>query len=118
MLIMLLLLLGQGVTGLFTNDDIMLEGPLTHLVSYDQSRTLTGIHETISWMLVAIVSLHVFAILFYGVVKKENLVKSMITGKKYALEKQAFSEGKNYWFRGSVLLGLCSGVVYAIINYL
>jgi cytochrome b len=144
-IVMLLLLLGQGLTGLFTNDDIMLEGPLTHLVSYEQSRSLTGIHENISWLLVGFVSLHLIAILFYKFVKKEKLVKAMITGyveadrqvsgntseeEKGTLKealKETSKEGLkvaqtkmpgNFWFRGIVLLSLCSGLVYSIINFL
>jgi len=129
-LVMLVLLLGQGVTGLFTNDDIMLEGPLTHLVSYELSRSLTGIHETISWLLAAIITLHILAILFYRIVKKQNLVKTMITGSMEikssvdksgdsdeALDRGHTKEG-NYWFRGLLLLGFCSGLTYGIINYL
>lgn len=132
-LVMLLLLLGQGVTGLFTNDDIMLEGPLTHLVSYDQSRSLTGIHETISWLLVGFVSLHLLAILFYKFIKKEVLVKAMITGsveiESHAEEgigeaetgKEEEAQTKmpgNFWFRGMLLFSLCAGLVYSIINFL
>ena len=119
--IMLLLLLGQGLTGLFTNDDIMLEGPLTHLVSYDQSRSLTGLHETISWLLVGVISLHIFAIIFYRVVRKVNLVKPMITGQvevniEDEVEHQAAEGTMVLFLRGVGLLALCSGFVYWVIN--
>ncbi len=123
MIIMLLLLLGQGLTGLFTNDDIMLEGPLTHLVSYDQSRSLTGLHETISWLLVGVIGLHIFAIVFYRVVRKVNLVKPMVTGQvevniEDEVEQQAAEGTMVLLLRGIGLLALCSGFVYWIINYL
>jgi len=129
-MVMLMLLLGQGVTGLFTNDDIMLEGPLTHLVSYETSRSLTGTHETISWLLAAAVSLHILAILYYLVVKKENLVKSMITGfiqiegtheqspEKVKITSDGNSIEGTLWFRGALVLGVCAGFTYWIINYL
>jgi len=137
-IVMLVLLLGQGVTGLFTNDDIMLEGPLTHLVSYRQSRSLTGIHETISWLLIAVISVHVLAILFYRVVKKENLVKAMITGSVEVAKPIATSSKRpdqkgttiidrldpenkqegNYRLRGVLLLGLSTALIYGVINYL
>lgn len=123
-LVMLLLLLGQGVTGLFTNDDIMLEGPLTHIVSYEQSRFLTGIHEMISWLLVGFVSLHLLAILFYRFIKNEKLVKAMITGSiEVAGQVQAGKDGQkkmpgNFWFRGILLFSLCVGLVYSMINFL
>ncbi len=121
--IMLLLLLGQGLTGLFTNDDILLEGPLAHLVTYDQSRSLTGIHETISWLLVGFISLHILAIIFYRVVRKVNLVKPMITGtveldRVEAVDSQTTERALIVLLRGVVLLMLCAGLVYWMINYL
>ncbi len=81
--IAILLVLGiQATTGLFANDDIMLEGPLTHLVSDDMSDELTGIHHLNSWLLFVLIGLHLLAIAFYELIKKERLVLPMITGKK------------------------------------
>ena len=42
---MLLSLLLQAVTGLFSRDDILIEGPLVKYVSKQTSRTLSAIHE-------------------------------------------------------------------------
>ncbi len=70
----------QVVTGLFTTDDIAFQGPLYPLVGKDLSDTLTGLHRLLGNVLLALIGLHVAAIIFYQVVMKKNLVKPMLTG--------------------------------------
>ena len=72
----------QLATGLFGNDDIAFNGPLFALISKDLSDRLIGIHEITSNALIALIALHLAAIGFYAHVKKDNLVKPMITGYK------------------------------------
>ncbi len=70
------------VTGLFANDDITLFGPLYPLVNQSSSDWLTGIHAIAFNALLIVIALHLLAIAFYWAVKKNNLVKPMLTGKK------------------------------------
>ena len=72
----------QLSTGLFANDDIAFDGPLSQLVSKALSDQLTGIHKLSIKFLMAMIVLHICAILFYTLVKKEKLVGPMITGYK------------------------------------
>jgi len=72
----------QLTTGLFGNDDIAFRGPLFELISKDLSDRLTGIHELTSNVLIALIVLHLAAIAYYAHIKKDNLVKPMITGWK------------------------------------
>jgi len=81
-LLMLALLVVQGVTGLYANDDAMLEGPLVRLVSKEMSDTLTTIHRYNIYVLLAVAAVHVLAVLYYLSYKSENLVKAMFTGRK------------------------------------
>lgn len=69
-------------TGLFGNDDIAFRGPLSDLVNKELSDKLTGIHKISIKALIALIVLHLGAIVFYTHVKNENLVKPMITGWK------------------------------------
>lgn len=79
----LLAVLGvQAVLGLFANDDIAFYGPLYELVDRDLSERLTGLHHLLSNVLILLVVLHVGAILFHLHVKKDNLVKPMLSGWK------------------------------------
>lgn len=79
---MLAALLVQAGTGLFANDDIFIEGPLYPWVSKSVSDALTEFHEFNAGVIVALVSLHVAAVFFYLIYKRENLITPMITGRR------------------------------------
>ncbi|SPF77407.1 putative Ni/Fe-hydrogenase 1 B-type cytochrome subunit [Aliiroseovarius pelagivivens] len=73
----------QVGTGLFIDaDDFINTGPLVDWVSYDTARAAAGLHYRLSLLLLALIVLHLGAILFYRFWKRENLVKPMITGWK------------------------------------
>lgn len=79
---MLLALALQATTGLFATDDIATQGPLYSRVSEETASRLTAIHHFNEMVIIALVALHILAVLFYLLVKKENLVAPMITGRK------------------------------------
>ncbi len=81
-LAMLLALLVQAGTGLFADDQIMTAGPLAGQVSAAVGEGLTRLHRLNRWTIVGLVGLHLGALLFYLLVKGENLVLPMITGRK------------------------------------
>jgi cytochrome b len=83
MVLLMLALIGvQASTGLFANDDANTEGPLMHFVSKDTSDWLSHIHSlNFTFIEIAIV-LHVLAIILYAVLKRQNLVRPMVTGVK------------------------------------
>ena len=68
--------------GLFAVDeDGLNEGPLAGLVSIDTADAAREIHEIFFNLLLALIVLHVAAILFYRLFKGRRLVGPMITGK-------------------------------------
>lgn len=76
------LLAVQVGSGLFASDTDGLDyGPLNFLVSYDMADILTDIHETSFDLLLALVALHVAAVLFYLFVRRRNLLRPMVTGR-------------------------------------
>lgn len=81
-LVLLAVLALQGGTGLFATDDILTEGPLVRHVSSATASLLTGIHEANFTLLLALVALHVGAALFYLIIKHDNLIRPMITGRR------------------------------------
>ncbi len=81
-LVLLASLAVQVGTGLFSNDDGNTEGPLMKYVSKAQSDWLSGLHATSFTVLLWLIGLHVVAVLAYAVLKRHNLVRPMITGKK------------------------------------
>ena len=72
----------QAVTGLFANDDIAFEGPFAKYVSNSTVGLLTSIHYANKWILIALIALHLCAILYYQKFKSENLIKPMLLGDK------------------------------------
>jgi cytochrome b len=77
------LLVMQVATGLVSDDEIAFAGPLTRFVSGQWVSLATHYHKEIGKVLIIVlVLLHVAAIVFYRVKKKENLVKPMLVGDK------------------------------------
>ena len=80
---LLAILAAQVGTGLFADDEIANTGPLIKFVSGATSLLLTKWHKTFGqWIIISLVLLHVAAILFYLLKKKQNLVRPMLSGDK------------------------------------
>jgi cytochrome b len=80
---MLALLAAELTLGLFTVDvDGDQPGPLARFVSFDQGRTVAQWHQWVFNGLLALIGLHLAAIAFYAVVKRDNLIGPMLTGAK------------------------------------
>jgi cytochrome b len=112
------LVLAISACGLFANDDMMSEGPLAHLVSERFSDLATAWHESAFYLLLVLVALHLSAIVFYLLVKKENLVRPMLTGFKF-LPQGAPKPALHF---GSVklallILGCASGAVWMLVRF-
>ena len=73
----------QVATGLVSDDEIANVGPLNRFVSGGLASQATHWHKDYGqWILLALVALHVAAILYYLLGKKKNLVRPMIVGDK------------------------------------
>lgn len=119
--LMVLVLLGlvatQATLGLFANDDIYFDGPLRHLVSKDMSDTLTGLHGQVFDLILVATAIHLAAALFYLAVKRENLIRPMITGRKRLPEPHPRLRFAPAWLALPVL-AVAAALVWAAVNYL
>ena len=79
---LLTVILIQALTGLFADDDIFFQGPFAKYVSNSTVALLTSIHRFNQYLIFALVGLHIAAISYYYFVKRENLIRPMITGDK------------------------------------
>ncbi len=80
---MLFALALQAGTGLFlVQEDYGFEGPLARHVSRAMTERLNAIHEANFYLIAALVALHVAAVVYYTVAKKQDLVGAMLTGRK------------------------------------
>jgi cytochrome b len=112
---MLFALLIQAGTGLFANDDIVTEGPLFDWVSKATSDWLTRIHKLNQEVIIALVSIHVLAVLFYFFFKRENLVKPMITGVKHWSGDEPQPATGGTWV-AALIAGLAALAVYLLVR--
>lgn len=85
---MLLALLVQAASGLFSDDEIYFTGPLNRFVGSDVVAILATVHFYTSRLLFVLVALHLLAIAWYFFKKKENLISPMVTGYKNIDEKK------------------------------
>jgi cytochrome b len=86
-LAMLGLLGFQAVTGLFATDTIAFNGPLYRAVSSGWNDTITSWHKLTEWFIYGLIGLHIASVFFYTLVKKDNLITPMISGRKIVNEK-------------------------------
>ncbi len=82
-LLMLAALAVQAGTGLFAGDlKDGTGGPFMHQVAEPTQRWLTTIHHLNFNVILALIALHIVAILAYAAVKRHDLVRAMVTGRK------------------------------------
>jgi cytochrome b len=115
---LLAILAAQVGSGLFADDEIANAGPLVKFVSGSTSSLLTGWHKNFGqWIIIALVLLHVGAILFYRFSKGRNLVAAMITGDKLlGAGVPASADRFSQRATALVLVALCAATVGWVIS--
>ena len=115
---LLFFLFAQVGTGLFSDDDIAASGPLSKFVYNATVSMLTGYHKNIGkYVLLVLVLLHIAAILFYLLKKKENLIGPMLHGDKSLLHRVENSrdDGRSRVLALAVFAG-CAGLVASLVK--
>jgi cytochrome b len=103
-LVLLSLLLLQAVSGLFNSDDILYSGPLYYSAP-DAVRSAMGeIHDWAFNLLLGFVALHVLAVLYHQLGKKQPLIRAMVFGQ--AAHKAGRSKPVAWWWALLVVLVL------------
>jgi cytochrome b len=105
--------------GLVSYDEIAFRGPLARLLPEVWQVRAASWHRPLAWAVVALVLIHVAAILFYRLVKGEDLVWPMITGYREGAADRLIADGqapnwerRDYWVRGAFALAV--GVAVAV----
>lgn len=116
-LVVLLILLAIGAqigTGLFATDDIFSFGPFYPLVDAATADSLTSWHHTIFDVLKILALLHVAAIIFYLIWKRQNLTGPMLTGRKQADASESIPSSR-FWL-GLILAAIAGAIVWAAVT--
>lgn len=80
---LLAVLIAQVATGLLSDDEIAFAGPLTRFVSNAVVGQATSYHKEIGqYLVIGLVVLHLLAIAFYVLVRRQRIVRPMVHGDK------------------------------------
>ncbi len=88
-MLMLVVLAGTVVTGLFSGEDDGGAGILLPLIAAPGGEGLAEVHEFFANFILVLAAFHVLAVVVDWFLTKENLVKAMITGRKTIDDRQA-----------------------------
>jgi cytochrome b len=114
----LLAVLGfQAGSGLFTNDDIAFEGPLARYVSGATTSLLTTMHRWNEKLILALVALHLVAILYYRFGRGRDLVRPMLTGDaEVAAGQPASRDDAALRLRALAIAAACAAAVAWLVR--
>ena len=115
MAIAVVLVIGaQAATGLFTEGELW-SGPYYGTLDTDVSKFLNSLHHTLFDYILVLVAIHITAIFYYLLKKKQNLIMPMITGVKFRDTKQASDQDTGSRIVLALVLVTC---VVAVVYWL
>lgn len=115
---LLLFLLAQVASGLFSDDEIAAAGPLTSLVSGSFVTRASWYHSEVGKViLIVLVALHLAAIFYYLWRKRQNLIRPMLTGDKLLdLPVAASRDDARSRLLAAALLAVSAGLVALLLS--
>jgi cytochrome b len=111
-LVLLACLLLQSVSGLFASDDISEEGPFAQSVGDKTVRLMRRVHDWNQYVLLMLIALHVVAVLLHLLLKHDNLIGPMFSGRKLLADSPSLRFVAAW--RALWLLVLCALAVLAL----
>lgn len=114
---LLLAVLAQAGSGLFADDDILTQGPLNGLISSGVDSLANRTHGLAVWFIIALVVLHLAAIAYYRIYKRENLVTAMVTGRRDLPPGLGMERPASLWLAG-LFVAISAGAVYFTVEIL
>ena len=117
-LVLLFTLLLQVFSGFCSDDEIAATGPWTSLVSSNWVEWATFYHTEVGQaLLVALIGLHVASVIFYKLVKHEDLITPMIKGDKtLPLDTRPSKDTALTRTVAAIVLSICIYGVYVLVN--
>ena len=112
-IVLILSVLIQAVSGLFASDGVDTDGPMSEHVASSTVKLFTRIHGWNENVLLALIALHVVAITLYYVLRNDDLLTPMITGRKAIAGQRLTFAG--LWRASVVLLISACAVMGAIV---
>lgn len=111
-LILLSLILLQVISGLFNSDEILFSGPLYRLIDTDLQVTMAIVHDLAFDLLLALIVLHIAAVLYHQFKLKEKIIQAMIKGS--APGKEGRAAPVSPWRAAAVALLLAAALWFGL----
>lgn len=112
-LAMLACLLVQSVTGLWTTDDILEQGPRVEGASAALVEAMSTIHRANQKLLLGLVVLHLVAVAWHAWLLRQDLVRAMFDGKKVLDADPALRFAS--WRRALAVAAIGAAATYALV---
>ncbi|WP_037452415.1 cytochrome b/b6 domain-containing protein [Skermanella stibiiresistens] len=114
---LLTVLLVQAGTGLFTSDDILVDGPLVAHVAGSTVKLSSTIHRLLFNLIAVMILIHVGVIVAYLKLRGQNLIRPMVTGVKAVppgVTVEAPRQASLVW--AALVAAMAVGLVFALIK--
>jgi cytochrome b len=115
-LLLLVLVLGEALTGIYVQNDVANQGPLTEITPARIANAITASHRIFWDALIGAVLLHTLAIIVYAAAKGQDLLRPMITGRK-RLPAGVAQPPVAGTLRAALLLGVSALAVAALASF-
>ncbi len=114
---LIVVLLIQVITGLFLEDNTYLfsNAPLAKYISGTLRSDFFSIHSGGRAVLLWLIGLHIVAVFAYLIIKKQNLIRTMITGKRTTEEAHTANHAANH--KDHSIIGIILLIVIVILTY-
>ena len=110
-------MLVQAITGLFVSDEVLFDGPFYRAVSEETAHRLKQLHGINFNILLLLIGLHLAAITFYRFVKREDLVRPMLSGFKWVpIDSPAGDAPRVGSWRAPLVLACAAGIVFGVLS--
>ncbi len=110
-LALLVFLAGLVGTGVWALGGVLKQGPLAFLASYTSGLTARSIHNLLAIGILALVGLHLAGVAFESLRVRQNLTRSMITGRKPGPDDEAEPRHSARPLRALLAMALVAGLV-------
>lgn len=114
--LMIALLFFECLSGVYVNNDVANEGGWSEVMPAWVSDLISDLHVWLWQAIVAAVVLHICVVAAYGVVKRHDLVRPMVTGRKSLPHEIAAPRVAPLW-RAAIALLVGIGITMAIVAY-
>ncbi|XOV77434.1 MAG: cytochrome b/b6 domain-containing protein [Aestuariibacter sp.] len=113
---LLLIILIQAISGLFSSDDVFFDGPLRSLANEQWQQLADKIHHNGFTVIQILAAVHIIAAFYYLFGKKQNLISPLFHGYKNTEQDRSIKH--QYHWRALLIALLVAAAIYFLVTVL